>query len=51
MINENDVEATQVDGEIEEEAPTEKDPRPEGEFKVRVRRLDLPVRPRGVLAE
>jgi hypothetical protein len=44
---------TTKEGQIREESPTEpkKDSGDETEFKVTVRKLEVPVRPRGVLAE
>lgn len=47
----DDQESPQTEQPAEDPADTEKSPAAEAEFKVKVRKLDLPVRPRGVLAE
>jgi hypothetical protein len=47
--NEQQTERAQVP--VDEEAETENQPTPEPEFKVTVRKLVVPARPRGVLAE
>jgi hypothetical protein len=40
-----------IEQDIDDQAVTEKDPAVEAEYKVTVRKLEVPVRPRGVLAE
>jgi len=47
--NENN--STQIDKPAYETDNQHESPAAEGEFKVTVRKLEMPVRPRGVLAE
>jgi hypothetical protein len=48
----NDQESHEQEKTVDEEATTTSDAAPaDGEFKVTVRKLEMPVRPRGVLAE
>jgi hypothetical protein len=43
--------ANEVEQSTEEPTETSKEVSNEGEFKITVRKLEMPVRPRGVLAE
>jgi hypothetical protein len=48
----NDKEINKVEQTSEEQADNHQEsPAAEGEFKLTVRKLEMPVRPRGVLAE
>jgi hypothetical protein len=48
----NDNQSMQIEKAAEELTDTpQESPAAEGEFKVTVRKLEMPVRPRGVLAE
>jgi hypothetical protein len=49
MNNEKDIH--DVDNTVKEPTDTSNEESTDGEFKVTVRKLELPVRPRGVLAE
>lgn len=47
----NDTNTTQIDKPADDTENQHDSPATEGEFKVTVRKLEMPVRPRGVLAE
>ena len=51
MINERKVEETDVSGEQPSEVQKKELEGVDTEFKVTVRKLEMPVQPRGVLAE
>ena len=50
METKNEIKDTETRAEIPVENPKENAPE-DGEFKLTVRKLEIPVRPRGVLAE
>jgi hypothetical protein len=51
MTVNNDNNSTQIDKPADDTDTQHEIPATEGEFKVTVRKLEMPVRPRGVLAE
>jgi hypothetical protein len=51
MTVNNDNQTTQIDKPADDTDTQPESPAGEGEFKVTVRKLEMPVRPRGVLAE
>ena len=47
----DEVKDLDIEQPVDEQADTQRVPGDESEFKVSVRKLELPVKPRGVLAE